>query len=126
MTDNTFQVPFYKNQIWWRCAIIGNAIVFGVLVFLAYLRGLVYVIFGDVILDHYVFYMFYPYLLPMFFWQMFQYVFDISACGMMGWILPILASLVLWWILLGVVLGTIIYRARLFLQKKRGDVEQSN
>ena len=127
MTDNTPKEPFYNNSAWWRCVGIGEAVVFGGLILLACLRGIVFpLLIGNSIEEHYVysnyvFPIFISYLIPIFVFQLFL---DIHGCAGMVYIFPIFVSLLLWWIFLGVVVGTIIYRVRLLLQKKRGNEKQ--
>ncbi|MCL2304415.1 MAG: hypothetical protein FWC43_03635 [Planctomycetaceae bacterium] len=106
----------------------GEAIVFGGLIALMVLRALVCAVFG-LTGDHYIFifYLFLPYLLPAVI-ELFilDQIFHINGCAAMAYIPPVFASLVLWWIFLGVVLATIIYRIRLSLQRKDGREIETN
>ena len=121
MTDNEQKKPIKKNPTWFRCVIIGEKVVFGGLIVLIALRVLLHAIFGD-LMDigyHVDFYICIPYSFPVIVGMFFLHnVLNIQWEEMMPYFIPMFASLVIWWIFLGVVLGTVIYRVRLYMRRK--------
>ena len=108
MTNDESKKPFYRNPAWIRCVVIGEMVVFGSMII-----RLVY--FGDIA------YIFTSPLriVPMFFWQIFlRSFYPGDGDAVMLYLGPMIATIVLWWIFLGAVLGTVIYRVRLYLQRK--------
>jgi len=122
MIDNEQKKPIKKNPTWFRCVIVGEVVVFGSLIVPVILRELISAIFGDFVFFHYfggVSYFFIPLMIPVFVWQKFQEAYyPGNAEALMLYIIPMFASLVIWWIFLGVVLGTVIYRVRLYMRRK--------
>jgi len=117
MTDNIQKKPFYKNSAWIRCVIIGEEVVFGSLIIFWILFRFVSM-FGYPYLVgyiHNVSIIFILHMAPMLFWQIFQETFH------PGNVEALMLILVLWWIFLGVVLGNIIYRVRMYLQRKKNN-----
>jgi len=106
MTNDESKKPLYKNSAWIRCVVIGEVIVFGSLIFYRVLLWFVHTIVSFL-------------MFPMIFWRIFQETFyPGNAEELMIYLFPVFVSLVLWWIFLGAVLGTVIYRIRLYLQRK--------
>ena len=123
MTDNEPEKPFYKNSSWIRSVIIGEAIVFGGLIASWGVSWLIHAIGGMLIHSeghrYAAFIITFPFYFPAFVEMIFlEKVLNIHGEEMMLYIIPMFASLVLWWIFLGVVFGSIIDRVRVYLQRK--------
>jgi|GEM_PF-188661 len=126
MTNDDPKRPFYKNREWIRSVIIGEAVIFGGLIALwGVLCAIDAFIFGGMLFylhwyRYFILILFLPFFLPVYIEAFFlQIVFNIRGEEMMLYTIPMFASLVLWWIFLGVVLGSVIYRVRLNRQRKK-------
>jgi len=125
MTNDDPKKPFYRNREWIRSVIIGEAVIFGGLIVLSgVLCAIDAFIFGGMLFHlewyrYFILIIFLPFFLPVYIEEFFlQTVFNIRGEELMLYTIPMFASLVLWWIFLGVVLGSIIYRVRLNRQRK--------
>jgi len=124
--------PFYKNSAWIRCVIIGEVVVFGSLIIFWILSVFISAIMGPwFISDIYRHFVFFQYLCnvvivfvlaPMLLWQLVGETFyPREPEAMMMFTIPVFITFVLWWIFLGVVLGSVIYRVRMYLQRKKNN-----
>ena len=124
MTDNIQKKSFDKKFTWIRCVIIGEAAVFGYMIVMwVSLWSINALLYGMLTHSEYYRYftliVFFPFFIPAYVEMFFlQKVLNIQGEEMMLYIIPMFASLVLWWIFLGVVLGSVIYRVRMYLQRK--------